>query len=807
MGKIATGSTLTNGQAYAPTDWEALKAEILSKLNIATEYALLGIEFTKPSANRKGLLECRAMRTDDNRDDVPSAFVNVETGVYHDSGNGGLTLSFFNFALQFGSFGRWIDVIKHYAARAGVEMGSARVGQGGRIRESVYLYREADGATRYAVFRYRLPNGKKSFSQHPPNKHGGWESGAGCMETVPPLPYRLPEMLAARPDQAVFVVEGEKDADRLGSLGLVASTGHGGCGYTNHIWPKIAEAFHGRPCVIIPDNDVGGRAHARKVASYLKPFARSVKVVSLPGLPAKGDVSDWLDLGNTVAELEQLAAEAPEWDPEADKAEQANAADPEVETDEQTPWDEPILDAKLPVADFPVEVFPGPMADFVIETADCLTCPADYVGVACLVVASGAIGRSVSIKLKDGWIESAALYAAVVGDAGMTKSPSIGCASRPLWKITDELIRDHKVVAERARQDKEDPPSLTRIAIDDATVEALATTLADNPRGLVMVRDELTAWVAGLNQYKGGKGADRQFFLSAWSGSPVVVDRKRNEGVPLHIPHPFLSVVGALTPSMLTELSEAKNRDDGFLDRLLFALPAPVQVRWRPDGIHDEHVLAWEYAVRRLWGRSMTLGPEGRLRPYLALMTPDASALFGEWFNAHCLETEQPDFPAHLKGAWAKMRAYCGRLALVLTMLSVAYDPTYEGQNPVIDMVAVQDAIILLNYFKNHARRVRSLLRGAGADNDDARAILLWCHRTKRSTFSERDAKQNFDARFASDNQALANALDWLKARKCVRPVSSPAPQKGRPGSPRYEVNPAILNGVFKPPAEQAEDS
>ncbi len=117
------------------------------------------------------------------------------------------------------------------------------------------------------------------------------------------VPYRLPELLAA-PEQMVFVVEGEKDADRLTGLGLVATTAPGGAGK----WPEcLTPFFRGRDVVILPDNDPPGEAHARKVAEAIGPVASSVKIVALQGLPPKGDVSDFLDQGGTAGALERLA--------------------------------------------------------------------------------------------------------------------------------------------------------------------------------------------------------------------------------------------------------------------------------------------------------------------------------------------------------------------------------------------------------------------------------------------------------------------------------------------------------------------
>jgi hypothetical protein len=73
--------------------------------------------------------------------------------------------------------------------------------------------------------------------------------------------------------------------------------------------------LEGRQVVILPDNDEAGRKHAEQIAQSLYGRAASVRIVSLPDLPPKGDVSDWLAAGHTVGELLQLVAQTPEWHP------------------------------------------------------------------------------------------------------------------------------------------------------------------------------------------------------------------------------------------------------------------------------------------------------------------------------------------------------------------------------------------------------------------------------------------------------------------------------------------------------------
>lgn len=120
----------------------------------------------------------------------------------------------------------------------------------------------------------------------------------------------------------MFVVEGEKDADRLAGSGILATTNVGGASKNpdKPKWlPEYSDALVGRNVVIIPDNDQPGRAHAEGVARLSNGKAASIRVLELLGISEKGDASDWLDSGHTTEELMELAESAPLWTPKHHK--------------------------------------------------------------------------------------------------------------------------------------------------------------------------------------------------------------------------------------------------------------------------------------------------------------------------------------------------------------------------------------------------------------------------------------------------------------------------------------------------------
>jgi hypothetical protein len=162
-----------------------------------------------------------------------------------------------------------------------------------------YNYCDEGGDLLYQVVRHT----PKGFSYRRPNGRGGWLASLGQVRLVP---YRLPELLAAKDADVVFVVEGEKDVDNVRALGLVATCNSGGGGAGK--WPRAHNRFlRGRRVVILPDNDHTGREHATHVAQSLHRYAARVGILELPGLPLKGDVSDWIEGGGTAARLLSLA--------------------------------------------------------------------------------------------------------------------------------------------------------------------------------------------------------------------------------------------------------------------------------------------------------------------------------------------------------------------------------------------------------------------------------------------------------------------------------------------------------------------
>lgn len=166
---------------------------------------------------------------------------------------------------------------------------------------ATYDYTDESGELIFQVVRFE----PKTFVQRR-KERGRW---VYQVRGVRQVPYRLPELVEAiASERTVFIVEGEKDVENLAKLGIVATCNAGGAGK----WPDgWAEIFTDADVVIIPDNDQAGRDHAALVARSLGDAPRHLRLLTLPDLPLKGDVSDWMAAGGSAEALHALAEKAP----------------------------------------------------------------------------------------------------------------------------------------------------------------------------------------------------------------------------------------------------------------------------------------------------------------------------------------------------------------------------------------------------------------------------------------------------------------------------------------------------------------
>jgi len=204
--------------------------------------------------------------------------------------------------------------------------------------EAVYDYVDESGKILFQTVRLKDHNGGKTYRQRRPDGTGGW---IGSLTGVRRVLYKLPSVIEAiRNKTPIYLVEGEKCADRLIQEGVVATTNPLGAekwdgAYTDTL--KNAEVY------FIPDFDKSGARHRDLVMGHLDGVVKSLKVLNhIPGIEKLGDKADiyeWLEAGHTRTELEALLNQS---EPGTSKVEKPSS----------------ILSRGMPASDLAVMEFP-----------------------------------------------------------------------------------------------------------------------------------------------------------------------------------------------------------------------------------------------------------------------------------------------------------------------------------------------------------------------------------------------------------------------------------------------------------------
>ena len=334
----------------------------------------------------------------------------------------------------------------------------------------------------------------------------------------------------------------------------------------------------GRKVVFLPDNDLGGQGYARSAAQILMQLSpqAKVKIVELPGLPEKGDCVDWIEARNGKPP-EQIKAELLELAKNAEEIRQVAI--------------EPFLLPRPPYFAPPLDLFPHEMQRFILAGAETFDVDRASFVLPVLTGAAATIGDARSIRLKEDYIEPPIIWTRVHRATGDAKSPVTQAATAPLRKREDQFMRLNKENAEEFARElaaweatpkkergkkPEKPPRLTCL-MDDATIEAVALRLNDNPRGAALVKDELSHWFESFDQYHDRGGADVSRWLSIWT--IFFCAGSGDEGRSYRIKNPRLSITSNVVPEVFKRLLTDDYFERGLPARFLFAMPPRNQPR------------------------------------------------------------------------------------------------------------------------------------------------------------------------------------------------------------------------------------
>lgn len=367
-----------------------------------------------------------------------------------------------------------------------------------------------------------------------------------------------------------------------------------------------------------------------------------------------------------------------------------------------------------PSTPFPTQVFPDECSNLITAGAKSYSCPEDLIGVSILGCLSVCLrGQQKVIKIKEGHTQPPIIYAAVVSPSGSRKTPAFRLVKEPLQTKQSEL----KTANEFAKKIDPNAP-YRKVLTTNATVEGMHRALNDNPRGLLYAADELTSWVSMFDAYRGGNGADRDFWITGWSGEVIDITRADQERPPIYIEKPFASVCGCIQPKRLDDLV-GKNIADGFLPRLLFSYPDRVKVE--QVEVKDFENIKEEYnkVVHRLWAANESDEFS------MVSLSQKAKPLWHKWTAELYAKINKTDEDTILFSWLNKAEAYTARFALIIHEIHRAAGAHYAEDK--IHPDTVQSAIRLFDYFDAHNRSVYNYI--STNDKSPFTAVLKWIKR------------------------------------------------------------------------------
>ncbi len=463
----------------------------------------------------------------------------------------------------------------------------------------------------------------------------------------------------------------------------------------------------------------------------------------------------------------------------------------------QTPTATP--DPPMPWPAFPVDLLPDALRCFVVETAGAMGCDPSMVALPALAVVASAIGTVRAVELVETWIECAILWACVVARSGTMKSPAHKAALQPLIDAQSEAMQRYSVDCAEYEQatawyeksnaewrkaknagdppEKPEPPTCVRHVLADATIESIAPILLANPRGILVGRDELAAWLRSPNQYKSKGGSDVPAWLELSEAGTLIVDRKSGEPSTrmIFVRRAAASVCGTIQPGTLSAVLTPEYFESGFAARMLVAMPPPQVKRWTNRVPSAKAVGGYQQTICALLALEHVEGEHGP-EPVRLPLASDARPLWKAWYNQHARRQADAGTDAHA-AVLAKLERGAARFGLIFTL---ADDPVAV----VVNADAIRRGCALADWFGREAIRVYAMF-GESDEDHEQRTLAEWIGRRGGSvTVNElTHGLRQFRGRGDDARAALAELVDCGAGRW----VSKTSPKGGRPAE-RFEL-------------------
>lgn len=366
-------------------------------------------------------------------------------------------------------------------------------------------------------------------------------------------------------------------------------------------------------------------------------------------------------------------------------------------------------------SDFPLDVYPLSIRNYITECNRTLGHSVDYMGSGLLWMLSVIIGNSQKVKVKNGWTECVVIWIAVVGRAGVGKTPAINSIISPLVDVNSREIREYRKLKEKyeayEKLNKDEKanavevrkPNRGQFIVNDVTIEALVELHDENPNAVGVFKDELAGWIKDMNKYRAG--GDLEFWLSSFSNSPAYTTRKTVRDNYIH--SPIIPVLGGIQPAVLNQVFTDEYRDNGFSDRLLLCYPDTQVERWNENELNDELLQWYSDYILSLYGHirnEIRMNEDGDIVSNFIRFSKEAKVELARIMNKITDRQNSEDETEATKTILPKQKTYLPRFAILLHVLD-CYDNGVDF-NCEIERQTILNAERLVDYFICMAEKV-----------------------------------------------------------------------------------------------------
>jgi hypothetical protein len=379
----------------------------------------------------------------------------------------------------------------------------------------------------------------------------------------------------------------------------------------------------------------------------------------------------------------------------------------------------PVIEKPLPIENitFPLDIFPKEIQYYILECNNKLDSNIDYMGCSLLWLISVCVGNSFEIEVKRGWNENGVIWVAVVGKAGIGKTPSINNVIFPLNKLNFKEIKRYHIQLEQynyymslPKKEKEEltepqKPIKTQFIANDITLEALVDLHQESDNAVGVFKDELAGWFKDMNKYRAG--SDLEFWLSCWSGKSVSLNRMTRQGS--FIEKPFIPVLGGIQPSIFNQFATDENKDNGFLDRMLLTFPDAKVDSYNENELHYSDIQWYSDTItnffQTLKSKLLKRDNEGRIQTQLSKFDKEAKIEWKRIFNKITEHQNNEDENEYLKSMYPKQKSYIPRFALLIHLFSSAFEDNVNSME--ISKESILKAERLSDYFVMNAKKIK----------------------------------------------------------------------------------------------------